>query len=420
MIQGFSKFSKEEKIDYLVKHNNICGETLKSFWHPDNNKQKLFDEFSENTLTNYFIPYGIVPNVLVNDKTYCIPMAIEESSVVAAASNAAKFWFKKGGVKTQIVGVEKVGQIHFLFDGSPSALRNYFLELKPELLDHLKADVANMERRGGGILGLDLLDKRDHLENYYQLYFTFDTCDAMGANFINTILESSSQFFRQRVQEYFFKDKLEIIMSILSNYTPNCRVKAWVNSPQKEIDFAEKFISAIKIAKVDIHRAVTHNKGILNGIDALTQATGNDFRAVEACIHAYAQRNGSYQSLSDAYIKDDQFYFSLEIPLALGTVGGLTSLHPLAHLSFKILNFPNSSELMQLTAALGLLQNFAAIRSLVTCGIQKGHMKMHLMNILNKLGASEEEFKQAKEYFTNKAISYGAVKSLLRQLRNLQ
>ena len=223
--------------------------------------------------------------------------------------------------------------------------------------------------------------------------------------------------------------ELQIVMAILSNYTPNCRVRSYVECPIEDLndqslgmsaqEFAEKFARAIRISKIDVTRATTNNKGIFNGIDAVVVATGNDYRAVEACGHAYAARDGQYRGLSDAQIIDGKFRFSLEIPLAIGTVGGLTSLHPAARLSLDMLGRPDANELMKIVATIGLAQNFGAVRSLVTSGIQKGHMKMHLMNILNHLEASDVERESAKKYFENEVISFRAVREFISQLRNL-
>ena len=213
-------------------------------------------------------------------------------------------------------------------------------------------------------------------------------------------------------------------MSILSNYTPNCIAKASVNCKVKDLEknnelnntnFVENFIRAVKISKVDTFRAVTHNKGIMNGIDSVVVATGNDFRSVEAGIHAYASRNGSYSGLSNAYIRDDSFYFDLTIPISIGTVGGLTNLHPLVNWAHNLLGNPSASELMQIIAAAGLAQNFAALKSLVTTGIQKGHMKMHLLNILNQLGADFIQKNEAIEYFKANHVTYKNVREYLNK-----
>jgi hydroxymethylglutaryl-CoA reductase len=215
-------------------------------------------------------------------------------------------------------------------------------------------------------------------------------------------------------------------MSILSNYVPNCLVRAEVSCNIKDLnendgvspeEFATKFIQAVKIAEVEPYRAVTHNKGIMNGIDAVVLATGNDFRAVEAGVHAYASRNGRYSSLSHASVEHGVFKFWMEIPLALGTVGGLTSLHPLVKLALEMLGKPSAKELMQIVAVAGLAQNFAALRSLTTTGIQEGHMKMHLMNILNQMQANDTEKLKIVEYFKTNVVTHSAVVDALNELR---
>jgi hydroxymethylglutaryl-CoA reductase len=215
-------------------------------------------------------------------------------------------------------------------------------------------------------------------------------------------------------------EKIEVIMSILSNYLPNCTVKAELSCEIKDLPvdnpelFARKFQEAVKIAEIEPFRAVTHNKGIMNGIDSVVVATGNDFRAIEAGAHAYAARNGKYSSLSSCSLDNGYFSFSLTLPLALGTVGGLTALHPMAQFSMDLLGRPNAEELMQIVAAVGLAQNFAALRALVTSGIQKGHMKMHLSNILNQEGVIGNKRKEVEDYFQNRTISHKAVLSYLK------
>jgi hydroxymethylglutaryl-CoA reductase len=212
-------------------------------------------------------------------------------------------------------------------------------------------------------------------------------------------------------------------MSILSNYTPDCIVKTYVECPIEDLgliggmeanEFAHKFERAVQIAKVDVNRAVTHNKGIFNGIDAVVLATGNDFRAIEACGHAYAARDGQYRGLSSCSIDNGLFRFELTIPLSLGTIGGLTSLHPMSKMSLELLDGPSASELMKLVSVVGLAQNFGALSSLVTTGIQKGHMKMHLLNILNQLNATKEQIELSKIYFANNTVSFSSVREFLQ------
>lgn len=419
IISGFSKFTKEEKINWLTKnyfHNQTeTVNIIKQYWNVDTNLQELHDDFIENTISNFYMPFGVAPNFVINDRTYVIPMVVEESSVVAAASLVGKFWSTRGGFKTTVISTTKIGQVHFMFAGNKNDLETYFNQNKIELFAATASITKNMKKRGGGILDIKLIDKTDQLANYYQLHVTFETKDSMGANFINSCLEA--------IAKKFEKDDIEIVMSILSNYVPECLVRAEVSCKIEELGgenpqkFAEKFYQAVQIAEIEPYRAVTHNKGIMNGIDAVVLATGNDFRAVEAGAHAYASRNGSYSSLSHCSIDDGVFKFWIEIPLALGTVGGLTALHPMAKLSLEMLQKPSARTLMQIMAAAGLAQNFAALRALTTKGIQHGHMKMHLQNILNQLGANEQEKEEITKYFETRTVSHSSVVTQFNELR---
>jgi hydroxymethylglutaryl-CoA reductase len=432
--KGFSKLLKEEKLKLIANYFENPGEVvslLKSYWHSDSKQQQLFDEFSENTITNFFIPYGISPNVTINGKDYIVPMVIEESSVVAAASAAAKFWGERGGFHAEVIDVRKVGQVHFGWSGDKEKLMALFPKIEKRLLADTASMTEKMQKRGGGILGMRLIDYSAQIPDYYQIRVEFGTGDAMGANFINSVLEQ----FGHSLQDFFAEQKalpedlrkVEIIMTILSNNTPDCRVKVWVECPVSQLDgidehlsgveYAKKFKKAVDIAHIDIDRATTHNKGIYNGIDAVVIATGNDFRAVEAAGHTFASRNGHYESLSSVMIENGIFHFELEVPMALGTVGGLTSLHPLAKKTLELLGNPTAPELMMVAATMGLANNFSAVRSLTTKGIQAGHMKMHLNNILNQLNANDEDKKKAREYFKDKTVSYAAVEQFLEGLR---
>lgn len=419
IIAGFSKLTKEEKIDWLAKtyfnSQPEITQTLKQYWNVDAKLQQLHDDFIENTISNFYMPYGIAPNFVINGRNYVIPMVVEESSVVAAASLVAKYWSTRGGFKTEVISTTKIGQVHFMYEGNKTDLENYFNQQKPLLLKATASITKNMEKRGGGILDIQLIDKTGKLNNYYQLHVTFETKDSMGANFINSCLEAMANQFR--------RNDIEIVMSILSNYVTDCIVKAEVSckiedlggeNPQK---FAQKFHQAIQIAEIEPYRAVTHNKGIMNGIDAVVLATGNDFRAIEAGAHAYASKDGHYKSLTHCEIKNGIFRFWIEIPLALGTVGGLTALHPMAKLSLDMMQKPSAKELMEIIATAGLAQNFAALRALTTKGIQHGHMKMHLQNILNQLEATTKEREVITAYFESETVSHSAVVDKFNELR---
>ncbi|WP_430968565.1 hydroxymethylglutaryl-CoA reductase, degradative [Spongiimicrobium sp. 2-473A-2-J] len=434
-IEGFSKLTKAEKIDWIAANYTdnppVTKNILQRYWNSDNQLQKLHDEFIENTLTNYYLPLGIAPNFLINGNLYAIPMAIEESSVVAAASKAAKFWLDRGGFKASVLGTEKIGQVHFMFRGDTKKLEKFFVTVKPQLIADARPITKNMEKRGGGIRDIVLRNRTDQMADYYQLHCTFDTLDAMGANFINSCLEQFARTLKTEALkvDYFSEAEknVEVVMSILSNYVPNCLVRAEVSCPLADLnedpaiapeELARKMVRAVAIAKTEPYRAVTHNKGIMNGVDAVVLATGNDFRAVEAGVHAYASRSGNYTSLTHAEIKDDRFRFWIEIPLALGTVGGLTKLHPLVKLALDILQRPSAQELMQIVAVAGLAQNFAALRSLVTTGIQQGHMKMHLLNILNQMGATASEKAILIDHFKNDTATHSAVVDAFHKLRD--
>ena len=435
IVKGFSKLSKEAKIEWIT-NEYLNGDDqyikfLKSYWHNEPKIQKVHDEFIENTISNFYIPFGVAPNFLINGEVYCIPMAIEESSVVAAASKNASFWMERGGFKSKVVSTTKIGHVHFAWYGNFQVLKSFINSIKHKFFEESKEVTKNMEERGGGILDIEVINRSDLEPNYYQLQAKFETCDAMGANFINSLLEKFSKILeRELLQSNLTKKekKIVIIMCILSNYTPECIVRCEVNCSVDDLsddpsvnslEFAKKFQQAIHVANIEPYRATTHNKGIFNGIDAVVIATGNDFRAVEACGHTYASKSGQYKSLTNVEIKDGKFKFWIDLPIAVGTVGGLTSLHPMVKFSHQLLGNPNAEKLMEIIAAAGLAQNFGALRSLVTTGIQKGHMKMHLLNILNQLGANKEEIEKIKEYFKDKVVEHSAVVNFFNKIRGI-
>ncbi len=433
IIPGFSKLTKAEKIEQVAQffeNPQAVSQSLASYWYSNPEHQKLFDEFSENTISNFHFPYGIAPNVMINGKNFMIPMVIEESSVVAAASNSAKFWSTRGGFHTRILSTTKIGQVHFIWTGNIHELETHFSELKQRLIEGTNSITRNMRERGGGILDIQLVNLSHEIPDYYQLKASFDTRDSMGANFINSCLEEFADILKDFVAQKIeiVEKEVKIIMAILSNYTPECLVEAWVECPIEEFsaidpdmtaeEFVWKFEKAVQIAIVDPHRATTHNKGIFNGIDSVVLASGNDFRAVEACGHTFAARDGQYRSLTKLNLENGIFRYSLLLPISLGTVGGLTSLHPLAKLTLELLSDPSAEDLMQISAVIGLANNFGALRSLTTKGIQKGHMKMHLLNILNTFGATDKEKEAAINYFKTVKVSFNAAEDFLKTLRN--
>lgn len=428
-INGFSKLGNSEKILIIAERTNVDIEqfdVLNQFKLQDAEIQTQLDEISENVVSNYMLPFSIAPNFMVNGKAYFVPMVIEESSVVAAASAAAKFWFNRGGFVAKVVSTTKVGQVHFRWFGNPKHLKSEFKSIKDSLIASSAYLLENMHKRNGGITDIELIDFTDKLPNYYQVRVKFETADAMGANIINSVLEEMAQALKQHFSEHFSgaEAECEIVMAILSNHTPESIVECYVECDIDDLaeiagelspmEYAQKFKFAVDIANTDIYRATTHNKGIYNGVDAVVLATGNDFRAVEACGHSYAARSGHYKSLSTVDINKGKFRYTLRIPMALGTVGGLTTLHPLAKLSLDILGKPSAKELMTVVAAAGLANTFSAVRALTTSGIQKGHMRFHLNNILNSLNATNEQKKRAKEYFKNRKVSHKSVQEFLK------
>lgn len=432
-IKGFSKLTKNEKIDWVLDQYFEDKEegkaTLKQYWNDDAKLQQVHDEFIENTLTNYYLPFGVAPNFLINDEIYTMPMAIEESSVVAAAAKAASFWMNRGGFKAQVISTKKIGHVHFVYYGDYDKLLKFFNNIKDKFYADTESITSNMRKRGGGITDIMLINKNYEEPNYYQIKANFETVDSMGANFINTCLEQFADTLRNEIEasEVFTEEEknIQIIMCILSNYTPECLVRAEVNCDVNKLataemtgeEFAQKFERAIHVATIEPYRATTHNKGIMNGIDAVVIATGNDFRAIEAAAHTYASRSGQYRSLTQCEVKDGQFRFWLDIPMALGTVGGLTTLHPMVKFAYKLLGNPGAKELMMIIAASGLAQNFGALKALTTTGIQQGHMKMHLLNVLNNLGATDKEKDFFKIYFKDKVPRHSDIVNKFNEMR---
>ena len=429
-ISGFSKFNRSQRIDFIVQNTALNGSEAHAFDDydsPDGNQQRIYSQMIENYVGNFPIPLGVVTNMLINGETFIVPFVTEESSVIAAASKAAKFWAERGGFRAIVQGMVKKGQVHFTWNGKPQLIKEIFPKIVEILLDATYLLTENMRQRGGGITAIQLIDKTNELPDYYQADVSFETADAMGANFINSCLEKISSVLLNINELNSGEHKVEIIMAILSNYTPECLVRCWVECPVEKLDgwnkklsyntFATKFKQSVDIANIDISRALTHNKGIFNGIDAVLLATGNDWRATSASAHAFASRNGKYAGLTTVRLTEKTFIYEFELPLALGTVGGITGIHPMVKNSLAILKYPDARKLMMIAAASGLASNFSAIASLITTGIQAGHMKMHLSNILNQLNVNSLESEIVRSYFSDKSISYNAVEEFIQKMR---
>lgn len=371
------------------------------------------DAMIENYFQNYSLPMGIAPNFQINGQLYHIPMVIEEPSVVAAASNGAK---RVGNIITTSQPRELIGQIILKEVIDPEQATAVIEKNEYYLLDLAKSFSINMVKRGGGPTRI----WTKTFESYFTVYLGFNPCDAMGANAINHVLEALSEEIEQLVNGV-------ALMRILSNYQPESLVTAKVKIPilslaNNQADsqlLAQNIVAASEYAHLDVYRATTHNKGIMNGIDAVLMATGNDWRAVSAGVHAYASHTGDYQSLTDWKIEEDYLVGKIELPLAVATVGGTLSVHPQAKQSLALLGNPDAQQLSEIIAAVGLAQNFAALRALVSEGIQKGHMSLHARQLAIQAGANEAEAPRLIELLKRqeKAISISVATELLAKMR---
>lgn len=349
------------------------------------------NQMIENYLFNYHLPLGVAVNLKVNNAKYVVPMAIEEPSVIAAASFGAKLL---GNIQAETKERLLIGQIIMTVQQPMAEIQQIIKENKAKLLDIASQASASMVRRGGGPRDIWVEEKEHPNRNYISIYLSLDPCDAMGANVINTVLEALSPTMESIIEG-------EVLMSILSNYQPQAVTIASAKIPfvhlsndkDEAISLAERLEMASDYAWLDPYRATTHNKGIMNGIDAVVIATGNDWRAIEAGAHAYAVKDGQYRSLTKWQVnyEDEMLEGSIEIPLQVATVGGTLSSHPTAKLALQMLNITSAKVLSNVIASVGLVQNFAAMRALVSEGIQKGHMRMQARALAMQVGATIKE-----------------------------
>jgi degradative hydroxymethylglutaryl-CoA reductase len=349
------------------------------------------NQMIENYLFNYHLPLGVAVNLKVNNAEYVVPMAIEEPSVIAAASFGAKLL---GNIQAETKERLLIGQIIMTVQQPFIEIQQIIKENKAKLLNIASQASASMVRRGGGPKDIWVEEKEHPNRNYVSVYLSLDPCDAMGANVINTVLEALSPTMESIIEG-------EVLMSILSNYQPQAVTIATAKVPfahlskdkEEAKSLAERLEMASDYAWLDPYRATTHNKGIMNGIDAVVIATGNDWRAIEAGAHAYAVKDGQYRSLTKWKVnyEDESLEGSIEIPLQVATVGGTLSSHPTAKLALKMLNITSAKDLSNIIASVGLIQNFAAMRALVSEGIQKGHMRMQARALAMQVGATIEE-----------------------------
>lgn len=380
-FEDFKSLSREEKLNLIaqnLKNPNDFKKEIKAYRFSDDSLQEKLEQLTENTISNFHLPYGIAPNFLVDGNTYHVPMVTEEKGVIEAASKAAGFWYDHGGFHAEDFGTVKRGYIHLMWSGDSKTLESLYKQFVKELETKNFDIPGDLSDQGMKISETWLSDMTSEMDHYYLFGFSIETGKQKGAGFINSFLEKNAREFKKYTEQHE-PGKLEILMAVLSNYTPGSFVKMKVECPVHALgelntsmegsQFAEKFQRAVQVGKHSVSRAVTNNKGIMNGIDAVLMATGNDFRAVEAGAHAYSITKGKPVSLSDCEVTNDTFTFRITIPIALGIENEVTRLHPLASRSLEILGHPSVKELMKITAAVGLASNFGGITSLITANI---------------------------------------------------
>jgi len=397
---------------------------VKEFANLEDEESKLFlscldintaDRMIENVLGTFEFPIGIAVNFQINNKEYLIPMAIEESSVVAAASNAAKIARIKGGFTTECTDPLMIGQIQILHIDDIAGAAQKIVQKKKEILDLANEQDKVLLKFGGGAKDIEVRILDSPIGKMIVVHLVVDVRDAMGANAVNTMCEALTPMMEELTGG-------KVRLRILSNLADKRIVKAKAIFDKDKMGgehVVDAFLESYNLAAVDPYRAATHNKGIMNGIDALVIATGNDFRAIEAGAHAYAARDGQYTSLSHYYKDNDgSLVGELELPMAIGIIGGAGNIHPKAKLCKKILGIKTAKELAEIIVSLGLAQNFAAVYALSTVGIQKGHMSLHAKNIAVMAGATGEEIdKVANQMVKEGKIKLDRAEEILKEIR---
>jgi len=412
-ISGFYKLPIKDRIEFVKKFSDLNDEDTQLFTSCLD--MDITDRMIENVIGTFEIPLGIAVNFLINRKDYLIPMAIEESSVVAAASNAAKIARINGGFKTECTDPLMIGQIQILNVPDVVSAAKRILDKKKEILKLANDQDKILLKFGGGAKDIEVRILDSPIGNMIVVHLIVDVRDAMGANAVNTMCEALAPLFEEITNG-------KVRLKILSNLADKRIVKAKAVFDKEKMggeSVVDAFLESYNLAAIDPYRAATHNKGIMNGIDSLIIATGNDFRAIEAGAHAYAARSGQYTSLS-YYYKDNKgnLVGELELPMAIGIIGGAGNIHPKAKLCKKILGIKTAKELAEIVVSLGLAQNFAAVFALSTVGIQKGHMSLHAKNIAVMAGAQAEEIdKIANQMIKEGKIKLDRAEEILKEIR---
>ena len=416
-LPGFAKLSPTERIEALLKEGLLTWDEAQILKEQKGLPLSIADQLTENVLSTFDLPFSLAPYFLINGRDYVLPMVTEEPSVVAAASFAAKLIQRSGGFTTQVHQRQMIGEIALTDVKDVEMASKRILEDKETLLQLANEAYPSIVKRGGGARDLWVENKGDFLI----VYLAVDPKEAMGANMLNTMLEALTD----RIQEL---SSGQALMAILSNLatrslvSARCTIdfKALSRNPEEAIEIAHRMELASQLAQVDPYRAATHNKGIFNGIDALVLATGNDWRAIEAGAHAYAAQSGSYKGLSHwtSQPKEKKLYGEITLPMPVATKGGSIGLNPTVQVSHRLLGEPSAIELAGIIASLGLAQNFAALKALVTTGIQAGHMKLQARSLALLAGAKEEEVPRlVNQLLENKPFNLEKAQTLLQELR---
>ena len=416
-LPGFAKLSPTERIEALLKEGLLTWDEAQILKEQKGLPLSIADQLTENVLSTFDLPFSLAPYFLINGRDYVLPMVTEEPSVVAAASFAAKLIQRSGGFTTQVHQRQMIGEIALTDVEDVEVASRRILEDKETLLQLANEAYPSIVKRGGGARDLWVENKGDFLI----VYLAVDPKEAMGANMLNTMLEALTD----RIQELSGGQALMAILSNLATrslVSARCAIdfKALSRNPEEAIEIAHRMELASQLAQVDPYRAATHNKGIFNGIDALILATGNDWRAIEAGAHAYAAQSGSYKGLSHwtSQPKEKKLYGEITLPMPVATKGGSIGLNPTVQVSHRLLGEPSAIELAGIIASLGLAQNFAALKALVTTGIQAGHMKLQARSLALLAGAKEEEVPRlVNQLLENKPFNLEKAQTLLQELR---
>ena len=416
-LPGFAKLSPTERIEALLKEGLLTWDEAQILKEQKGLPLSIADQLTENVLSTFDLPFSLAPYFLINGRDYVLPMVTEEPSVVAAASFAAKLIQRSGGFTTQVHQRQMIGEIALTDVEDIEVASRRILEDKETLLQLANEAYPSIVKRGGGARDLWVENKGDFLI----VYLAVDPKEAMGANMLNTMLEALTD----RIQELSGGQALMAILSNLATrslVSARCAIdfKALSRNPEEAIEIAHRMELASQLAQVDPYRAATHNKGIFNGIDALVLATGNDWRAIEAGAHAYAAQSGSYKGLSHwtSQPKEKKLYGEITLPMPVATKGGSIGLNPTVQVSHRFLGEPSAIELAGIIASLGLAQNFAALKALVTTGIQAGHMKLQARSLALLAGAKEEEVPRlVSQLLENKPFNLEKAQTLLQELR---